>query len=267
MGRSHFQTLLALALFCLAAVADAQPAPGTNNPPAQPAAPSVATPVPADVEKAMALPDAAARRAALAAAVTAWTQSQPIDAMQWAVKIQDKALQRMALETAGSVWLQNDEKAALAWAMNHGGGLQQHFIFGGYGARHGQAAADWTLAQPQHNAGELGVVVEAWCGHPADPKAVAAASAWALQQKLSPADVSAVLYFIAGARAWANPPDAAAWVTGLPATLPRDAAAQVVVNIWSRKIPADLPKIRAWIDQSPFPADTKAKIAKSLVVK
>ena len=255
--------------FASPVAAQGPPAPAPTNSslakPAPPPAPTIA--VPADVQKAMAMPEGADRHAAFVAAVKAWAQTNPIDAINWAAQIQDKAQQRLGLESATSVWIAKDEKAATDWAMNHGSGIQQHFTFGAYGTKNRQAGADWVVQQPKHTAGELGVTVEAWCGHPFNPKAVEAASAWVLQQKLSKEDFVAAVHFVAAAKAWTNPPDGAAWVASLPANLPREDAAQIVANIWSRKTPADIPKLKEWINSLQLPDDQKAKITTAIVVK
>ncbi len=123
-----------------------------------------------------------------------------------------------------------DEKTALDWGIHHGGAYQRHFIFGAYGAKGKQAAAEWTLQQPQHDAG-------------------------------------AALYFVAGSKTWNDSPAAAAWVASLPANFPVSSPAQAVANIWSRKTPADIPKIRDWIQKLPIADAEKASVAKAIVLK
>jgi len=256
----------------ISASADADPspasavAPSAVQPQPEPTASSKPS-APDDVQKAKNMPEGADRLAALVAAIKTWTLTNPIDAENWAAQ-QDKTLQRPLLDATSTVWLDHDEKAALDWAMNHGNGIQQHFMFGNYGGRHGQAGADWVLQQPNHNSSELGVTVEAWCGHNKDnQKTTEAAGAWVLQQQLSKDDAVAVIHFVAAAKAWNNPPEAADWVLKLPVNLPREESAETVAAIWSRKIPADNPKIKDWINQLPFTDDKKAEVTKAIVVK
>jgi hypothetical protein len=59
----------------------------------------------------------------------------------------------------------------------------------------------------------------------------------------------------------------AAWVAQLPPNFSMLAGAKSVIGIWSRKIPADIPKIRDWIQTLPISDAEKTEAAKAIVVK
>jgi len=259
-------------LFSTAIVAmgdETNTSPATHAPHTEPSTqtPSTTIVVPADVQAAMKMPDGPDKLTALAAAIAPWAKTRPVDAMTWSDQIPTSRLQHLGLQTATVAWLETDEKATINWGLNHADGIEQHFIFGNYCSKYKQAAAEWILQQPQHNAEEVGVAFEAWCCHPYDLKAAQTASDWLLKQKPSKEDAVGALHFVAAGMAWNSPPYAAAWVMQLPVELPRMEAAQHVANIWSRKIPADIPKIQAWITQLPLSADEKATVSKGIVQK
>jgi len=209
------------------------------------------------VEEALKKPPSSGYRfKALDAAIGDWVKQAPEAAIEWALNQPTENGRRHDMPlTVVTLWLKNDAAAAVAYITNRHGDCMGT-LAACWGGVDPNAAAAWVAKQPKEKwPAVFSALAEGWSRK--DPNA---AAEWASQL---PSEQACYTYFmIAGGLAWQNPPAAAAWVAKLPEGDAKNIAAARVANVWGRKIPADLDKIKDWVNQLSIPEAKKAEILK-----
>lgn len=206
-GKKLFGAATLLVLFCsLEAPANpAVPAAATNTPASQ-------VSVPAEVEKAMQMPEGKEKADALGAAIKAWSQKDPIAGLAWMNSLPPNVYAK--IRTCAGAYVQGGDP---------------------------KKSADWIVQQSSPAASDLLHLVSATWGR-LDP---IAAGAWCVQLQSKNAQMREVSFFsVADGICRKKPEQAAAWVAQLPPGEDRLSAVDGTVCIWDR---GDIVAVTTWI--------------------